>query len=127
MGLKLTISNPLAYVKAVSGLFVTKKRHAGLTSKEMQVIAKLIEHSEAGVITMSTRKKAIKELALKPQNFYNAMVDLKAKQAISGDELHAIFTSDTITIRNAINDTISRRGDNEGGSGGVTDTLQPST
>ena len=127
MGLKLTISNPLAYVKAVSGLFVTKKRHAGLTSKEMTILAKLMEHTSSGMITMKARKKVIKELGLKPQNFYNAMVDLKAKQAISGDELHSIFTSDTITIRNAINDTIGRGGDNEGSVGRTSDTVQSST
>ena len=123
MGLKLTISNPLAYVKAVSGLFVTKKRHAGLTSKEMIVIAKLMEHTDSGMITKEARKTTMKELGLKHQNFYNTMVDLKEKQAISGNELHSVFTSSTITIRNAINDTISRGGDNEGGSGGATDSV----
>ena len=123
MGLKLTISNPLAYVKAVSGLFVTKKRHAGLTSKEMTILAKLMEHTSSGLITMTARKATIKDLGLKPQNFYNAMVDLKGKQAIVGDELHSIFTSDTITIRNAINNTISRGGNNEGGSGGTSDSI----
>ena len=127
MGLKLTISNPLAYVKAVSGLFVTKKRHAGLTSKEMAILAKLMEHTNSGIITMDARKAVIKELGLKPQNFYNAMVDLKGKQAVSGDELHAIFTSDTITIRNAINNTVSRGRDNEGSSRGATDAIQSDT
>ncbi len=102
----MTIATPRAYVQAVSGLYLTRKKYAGLTSKQKDIIAKLIEHSDNGVITVTTRREVMKQLGLKPQNFYNAMVDLKSKQAIIGNELHKIFTSNMITIKNAYNTTI---------------------
>ena len=103
MGLKLTVKNPAAYVKAASGLFITKSHPSGLTNKEIRIIAKLIEHASSGVLTFAARKKTMDELVMKRQAFYNAMTILKAKGVLVDEELHRIFTSDSLTIKNASN------------------------
>ena len=103
MGLKLTVHNSVAYVRAVSGLFITKSHPSGLTNKEVRIIAKLIEHSSSGVLTFAARKKTMDELVMKRQAFYNAMTILKAKGVLVNEELHRIFTSDSLTIKNASN------------------------
>ena len=101
MGLKLTIKSPAGYVRAVSGLFITKEYPSGLTIREMQIIASLINHSKSGVLTFASRKKTMDELEIKSQHFYNAMVVLKRKGVLVEDELHRIFTSSNLTINYA--------------------------
>jgi hypothetical protein len=103
MGLKLTLQSPVAYVRAVSGLFITKDHPSGLTSKEVRIIAKLMEHSTKGVITFAARKKTMEELGFKRQNFYNAMTVLKSKGVMVDEEMHRIFTSHILTINYANN------------------------
>lgn len=101
MGLKLTLQSPVAYVRAVSGLFITKNHPSGLTGKEIKIIAKLMEHSTSGVLTFAARKKTMDELGLKQQNFYNAMTILKSKGVLVDEELHRIFTSTSLNINYA--------------------------
>ena len=103
MGLKLTLKSPVSYVRAVSGLFITKEHPSGLTSKDIKIIAKLIEHSKSGIVTFAARKKTMEELGLKQQNFYNAMTILKGKGVLVDEELHRIFTSDMLTVNYAPN------------------------
>ena len=101
MGLKLTLRSPRDYVVAISGLFVNKRHPQGLTLKEIDVVASLITHSKQGIITTSARKKVMEELKLEPQNFYNTMSSLKSKQAIDGEELHKLFTVESIHLIHA--------------------------
>jgi len=101
MGLKLTLKNPVSYIRAVSGLFITKESPSGLTSKDIRIIAKLMEYSTSGVITFSARKRTMDDLGLKNQNFYNAMTTLKNKGVVVNEELHRIFTSKNLTINYA--------------------------
>ena len=82
MGLKLKVNSSLDYVRAVSGLFINGKSPSGITSNEIILIAKLIEHSNSGLITFSVRKKVMTDLDIKNQNFYNAMVILRKKGII---------------------------------------------
>ena len=103
MGLKLTLKSPASYVRAVSGLFITKDHPSGLTSKDIKIIAKLMEHSKSGIVTFAARKKTMEELELKQQNFYNAMTILKGKGVLVDEELHRIFTSDMLTVNYAPN------------------------
>ncbi len=103
MGLKLTLQSPVGYIRAVSGLFITKVHPSGLTPREIDIIAKLMQHSVSGIVTFAARKKTMSELDLKPQNFYNAMVILKEKGVMINKELHRTFTTNTITIRYAGN------------------------
>ena len=102
MGLKLTVQSPVAYVRAVSGLFITKNNPSGLTSKEIRIIAKLMQHSSSGVVTFATRKRVMDELEIKQQHFYNSMTTLKSKGVLVNEELHRIFTSDSLTINHAL-------------------------
>ena len=102
MGLKLTLQSPVAYVRAVSGLFITKDHPSGLTGKEVRIIAKLMEHSTKGVVTFAARKKTMEELGLKTQNFYNAMTILKGKGVLIDEEMHKIFTSTSLTVNYAL-------------------------
>jgi len=101
MGLTLTIKSSREYAKAISGLFISKKNPSGLTSKEIEIVAKLMEHCKQGIITSSARQASMEELKMKKQNFYNAMSVLKGKQVITGEELNKVFTTDTIRINNA--------------------------
>lgn len=101
MGLKLTLKSPVAYVRAVSGLFITKNHPSGLTSKEIKIISKLMEYSTSGVVTFAARKKTMEDLTMKRQAFYNAMTILKAKNVLVDEELHRIFTSNMLTINYA--------------------------
>ncbi len=103
MGLKLTLQSPVGYIRAVSGLFITKKYPSGLTPREIDIVAKLMEHSSAGTVTFAARKKTMTELEMKPQNFYNAMVILKEKGVMIEQELHRTFTTNAITIKYAGN------------------------
>jgi len=103
MGLKLTLKTQASYVRAVSGLFITKDHPSGLTSKDIKIIAKLMEHSKSGIVTFAARKRTMEELGLKQQNFYNAMTILKGKGVLVDEELHRIFTSDTLTVNYAPN------------------------
>jgi len=103
MALKLTLKSSAGYVRAVSGLFITKNHPSGLTPREIDIIAKLIEHSSSGVVTFAARKKTMEQLDLKPQNFYNAMVILKEKGVMIEQELHRTFTTNAITIKYASN------------------------
>jgi len=103
MGLKLTLQSPVSYVRAVSGLFITKDHPSGLTTKEIRIIAKLMQHSKSGIVTFSARKKTMDELGLKTQNFYNAMTMLKSKGVMINEELHRIFTSPSLTVNYAPN------------------------
>lgn len=98
MNLKLNLNSPEAYVRAVSGLFISKKHPLGLTQKEIKLISKLIEHSPSGVVTFSARKKTMDEFALKPQNLYNTMTILRSKGVFVEDELHKVFTSSSLTV-----------------------------
>jgi len=101
MGLKLTIKSPVGYVRAVSGLFITKANPSGLTAKEIEIVAKLMEYSSSGIITFPARKKTMDDLELKTQNFYNAMTVLKKKGVVVNEELHRIFTSKNLTVHYA--------------------------
>ena len=103
MGLKLNLSSPRAYVQAVSGLFISPNHPNGLTSKEMNVLSCLIEYSTHGIVTQEAREKSIDKLKFTKQNFYNAMSTLKSKQAIKGESLHSIFTSDNLMLSYANN------------------------
>ncbi len=101
MGLKLTVQSPVAYVRAVSGLFITKNHPSGLTGKEIKIVAKLMEHSPSGIVTFAARKRTMDELELKEQNFYNVMTILKKKGVIVGEELHRIFRTDQLSVNYA--------------------------
>ena len=102
MGLKLTINSPRAYVTAVSGLFISPKHPMGLTIKEQDIIAAIMDHSPEGFISEKVRAKVMEDLDFTRQNFYNTMTKLRAKKAISRDELHKIFTTKSITINHAV-------------------------
>jgi DNA-binding MarR family transcriptional regulator len=101
MGLKLTLKSPRDYVVAISGLFVNSRYPNGLTLKEIEIIAALMQHSRQGIITTTVRRKIMKELDLKPQAFYNTMSSLKLKQVIDGEELHRLFTNTDISLHYA--------------------------
>lgn len=105
MGLTLTITSPRAYVKAVSGLFISPKYPMGLTIKEIDILARLMEHSPQGALTQKVRNKVMEDLNFTPQNFWNTMTSLRKKKAISRDELHKIFTAKTIKIHYALRST----------------------
>lgn len=96
--LNLRLNSSKAYVRAVSGLFITPKNAAGLTPKEQEMLALLMDHSHDGYISQRTRKIVRETLGMEEQLFYNRMSKLKKKQAIIGEELHSIFKSTNINI-----------------------------
>lgn len=106
MSLKLNLRTPRAYVQAVSGLFISPKNPNGLTPKEMDVLACLMEYSRHGVITHSARTKSMEKLKFKDQNFYNAMSSLKTKRAVDGEELHPVFIVKSLSVDYANNGTL---------------------
>jgi hypothetical protein len=101
MALKLKVNTSDAYVRAVSGIFITKKNPSGLTPKEIELISKLMEHSVKGVITSKTRTVVTEAMGWKKQNFYNMVVILKTKGVLVDEELHRIFTSGSINLQYA--------------------------
>lgn len=121
--LKLNLKKPKEYVQAVSGLFHSVK-HGGLTSKEIEILARLLDKCPDGVISKRAREGVANELGMKIQNFYNTMSSLKKKRAISGDELHMLFTVRSIKLNYANSSTISRGGNNEGDVSGSGHPVQ---
>jgi hypothetical protein len=101
MGLKLKVTTSEGYVRAVSGLFITKGNPSGLTKREVEMVAKLMKHSVKGVITSKTRDKVTDEMGWKKQNFYNMVVILKAKGVLIDEELNRIFTAGAINLEYA--------------------------
>ena len=120
--LRLNLKRPKEYVRAVSGLFYSK--YGGLTDKEIDILARLLDKCPNGVITQRARDEVIEEMGMKTQNFYNTMSTLKRKRAISGDELHMLFTVGQIKL-NYANSSTNHRGDsNEGDVSGPGHTVQ---
>ena len=98
MKLRLELSNPSSYVRAVSGLLISKDSPNGLTPKEIKMIALIMKYSEYGEITSEVREKIAEDMSLKKQALYNAMATLRSKGAISENSLSKLFTSESITI-----------------------------
>ena len=101
MQLNLKVNHPKKYVQAVSGLFINARSPSGLTSREIDMIALLIEHSTSGLITHDTRKIVMEKMGTKRQRFYNMMATLKGKGIVSNGELHRLFTASVIKLNYA--------------------------
>jgi hypothetical protein len=101
MQLNLKVNHPKKYVRAVSGLFINAKAPSGLTSREIDMISLLVEHSKSGVITQKTREVAMEKMEMKRQSFYNMMATLKGKGVLEDGELNRLFTASAIKINYA--------------------------
>lgn len=100
---ELTVNNAFAFVTAVSGVFITPGNPSGLTSRERQVVATLLDMAnDAGEIHPRMEKQLWKEFKervnLRTQSMSNMMRVLKEKKAVSFHNgtytLHPILKKD---------------------------------
>lgn len=101
MSLRLEVGKAKSYVRAVSGLFINARTPSGLTSKEIEIIALLMEHSKSGIITQNTRKKVMEVMGMKRQSLYNMMTILKSKNVMNDGELNRLFTVGEVNVKYA--------------------------
>ncbi len=89
MNRTLTVNSALAFVTAVSGVFITPDNPSGLTKREREVVAALLDIIDDGTINPRIQKKLWQQFKetvnLRTQSMSNMMSVLKIKRAVEFD------------------------------------------
>lgn len=87
MNKELIVGKAYAYVTAISGVFITSSNPSGLTVREREVVAALLDIIDGGDINPRIQKKEWKQFKeavnLKTQSMSNMMRVLKEKKAVT--------------------------------------------
>lgn len=87
MNKSLTVTTAIAYVTAVSGVFITPANPSGLTKREREVVSALLDIIDDGKINPRIEKKLWQQFKetvnLKTQAMSNMMRALKNKRAVT--------------------------------------------
>ena len=87
MNRELIVGKAYAYVTAISGVFITPSNPSGLTVREREVVAALLDIIDGGEINPRIQKKEWKgfkeAVNLKTQSMSNMMRVLKEKKAVN--------------------------------------------
>ena len=87
MNKELILSKSYAYVTAISGVFITPSNPSGLTVREREVVAALLDIVDGKVINPRIQKKQWQDFKLavnlKTQSMSNMMRVLREKKAVN--------------------------------------------
>ncbi len=91
-----------SFVRAVSGLFITKDNPNGLTPKECTVVACFLHYTPSGsIVTKQVKVSVANDLNLGLQVATNYVTKFRKKGVITTDlKLHPVFYKDKIIIEN---------------------------
>lgn len=98
----LTVDKAIAFVTAVSGVFITPGNPSGLTLRERQVVAALLEIIDGGTINPRIEKELWKQFKesvnLRTQSMSNMMRVLREKKVVTFENglysLHPVLRKD---------------------------------
>lgn len=96
--LKINVSSRAAWLTMVANAFISRQYPYGLTQTELQFINLALKFNPQGKLNFAVKRKIMDAMGIRRQSLYNMISVLRKKRALEGNQLHKIFTSNSIII-----------------------------